>query len=98
MSGQRDMWIREWRYNKTTSSWMEILTLYDDDGEWVDSVSSEEFIQLHYYLKEHIKSHDDYASEVNRVAIPDYSHLYDIAEDDSIDSPMYRSIHEECDD
>lgn len=81
MIGHKDMWIREWRYDKTTSKWVEILSLYDDDGEWVDSVTSEEFIQLHYHLKEHIKSHDDYTSEVNRVAIPDYSHLYDIAEE-----------------
>lgn len=89
MSGQTDMWIREWIYNKTTSSWMEILSLYDDDGDWVNSVPSEEFIQLHYYLKEHNKSHDDYTSEVNGDEIPDYSHLYEIAEADSIDSPVY---------
>lgn len=85
MIEQKDMWIREWRYDKTTSKWVEILSLYDDSGEWVDSVTSEEFIQLYYYVKEHIRSHDDYTSVVNGDDIPDYSHMYEIAEDDEAD-------------
>lgn len=94
MTDQKDMWIREWQYDQSTHKWVEMLSLYDD-GNWVDSVPGEEFIPIHYYVKEHVKSYDDFMSADDVAPIPDYSHLYEIAEDDSIDSPVNRLVCEE---
>lgn len=88
MNIQRDKWLEEGWYDCCSGCWMLTYSLYDDKGEWLDSVTDVEYIPMYYYLKDQSKTYADYEEELEKGALPDYSHLYYVVYDDTIDHTM----------
>lgn len=63
-------------------------SLYDDKGDWLDSVTDVDYIPMYYFLKDTNKTYDDYEEELEKGTLPDYSHLYEVVYDKSIDYTM----------
>lgn len=84
----KDKWIEEGWYDCCSACWMITYTLYDTNGEWLDSVTSVDYIPMHYFLKDPTKTYADYDEEIEKGVLPDYSHLYCVVYDVSIDHTM----------
>ena len=91
----KDQWIEEGWYDCCSGSWMITYNLYDNNGEWLDSVASVDYIHMYYFLKDPTKTYDDYDEELEKGTLPDYSHLYEVVYDDTIDHSMNWSCMDE---
>lgn len=81
-------WVEEGFYDCCSGYWMITYSLYDTNGEWLDSVTSVDYIPMYYFLKDPTKKYDEFEEELEKGALPDYSHLYEVVYDDSIDYTM----------
>lgn len=84
----KDKWIEEGWYDCCSSCWMLTYSLYGDKGERLDSVTDVDDIPMYYFLKDQNKTYNDYERALEKGTLPDYSHLYCVVYDDSIDHTM----------